>query len=119
LTETARTITRQTTSPDTWVVSWTNMANGDTGFPLQMPGSSDRSVQVTGEFGAGGTVNIIGSNDGVNYSVLTDPQGNALTFTSSKIEAITEATAYIKPYVANGDETTDVNVYILVKGQVV
>lgn len=118
MTETSRTITRQVTSPDSWVVSWTNMAVGDTGYPLQMPGSSDRSVQVSGDFGSGGAVNILGSNDGTNYSILTDPQGNALTFTTSKIEAITEATAYIKPQVATGDGTTNINVHMLVKGQV-
>ncbi len=94
---------------------WANMANADVGDPVEMPGSADRSVQVTGTFGAGGNLRILGSNDGVNYSVLTDPQGNALDFTSSKIEAVIELTRFIKPQVTAGDGTTSLTVSLLVK----
>ena len=89
------------------------MANGDQGDNLEMAENADRSVQVSGTFGAGGTVLIEGSLDGVNFYSLTDPQGNALSFTSAKIEAITEIVRYIRPRVSNGDGTTSVNVMIL------
>jgi hypothetical protein len=99
------------------VVSWNHLAAGDDGTPLEMPGSSDRSAQVTGTFGAGGTVVIEGSNDGVNYATLTDPQGNLISITSAKIEAIMELVRYIRPRVTVGDGTTDLSVAILVMGR--
>src|SRR5687768_10491786 len=78
------------------VVVWTGLtkATDDTGDPMSVPGFSDRSVQVEGTFGAGGSCRIEGSNNGVNYRVLTDPQGNALDITAAKIEAVVEATKY-------------------------
>jgi len=97
------------------VITWTLLANGDSGSILEMPGSSDRSVQVTGTFGVGGNLRIEGSNDGTNYSVLTDPQGNALDFTATKIEAVLELTRYIRPRVTAGDGTTSITVSMLVK----
>jgi hypothetical protein len=83
-----------------------------------MPAANDRSVQVTGTFGSGGTLLIEGSNDGgVTWGTLNDPQGSALSFTSSKIEAIQELTAMIRPRVSAGDGTTALAVYVLVRGQ--
>jgi len=95
--------------------SWANMANGDTGVPIAMPGSSDRSVQVEGTFGAGGSCTIEGSNDGVNYRPLTDPQGNNLVFTAAKIELVMELVAYIRPHITAGDGSTSLTVSMLVK----
>lgn len=86
----------------------------DTGQALQMGGSTIRSVQITGTFGAGGTVVLEGSNDGTNYVTLTDPQGNALSKTAAGIEAIQEITRYIRPRVTAGDGTTDLDVTMLV-----
>lgn len=68
---------------------------------------ADRSVQVTGTFGAGGNLNIEGSNDGgTTAAILTDPQGNALSFTATKIEQITEVCELVRPKVSAGDGTT-------------
>jgi len=96
--------------------SWTGLTNAttDDGEPIgtDYAGYSDRSVQVIGTFGVGGTVRIEGSLDGTNYAVLTDPQGNALDITSAKIEAISEAVLYMRPRVTGGDGTTSLSVYI-------
>lgn len=114
---TSRVIAKIPTAPNrAWVVSWSSMANGDDGEPLQNPGSSDRSVQVTGTFGAGGTVVIEGSNDGTTYKTLTDPQGNALSFTAASLEAIQEVTRYVRPRVTAGDGTTSLTVTICMTG---
>lgn len=95
------------------VVAWEEIPNGDSGAPLEMPGSNVRSVQVGGTFGAGGTVVIEGSNDGTNYVTLTDPQGNAISKTSAAIEAIQEVPRYIRPRVTAGDGTTAVDVHLI------
>ncbi len=43
---------------------WLGLANGDSGSPMELPAFADKSVQVTGIFGAGGELSIEGSNDG-------------------------------------------------------
>lgn len=98
-------------------VKWTGLANGDDGAPVRMENWPDKSVQVVGTFGTGGSVNIEGSIDGTNYAVLTDPQGNALTFTATKIEAISELVGYIRPRVTAGDGTTSLAVHIIMGGR--
>ena len=95
------------------IVQWTGLLNGDDGGPAELPGYADRTVQVTGTFGAGGTIVIEGSVDGINYVTLTDPQGNALSKTAAFLEAISEAVRYIRPRVTAGDGTTSLVCTIL------
>lgn len=113
---TALTITRVPSAYNrAWVVSW-NLSNSEAGDPFENPGSSDRSVQVGGTFGVGGAVVLEGSNDGTNYRTLTDPQGNALSFTSAGLEAISEVTRYVRGRVTAGDGTTAITVHLCVTG---
>ena len=48
--------------------------------------------------------------DGTNWQTLTDPQGNVISKTSASIEAITEATRFVRPRVSAGDGTTSLAV---------
>lgn len=91
-------------------VVWTGLLNGDDGAPFEGYDWADASVQISGTFGVGGSVNITGSNDGTNYVLLTDPQGNAITKTSAAVEQISEGTKYFKPVVTAGDGTTSLTV---------
>jgi hypothetical protein len=99
------------------VISWAGLTQAtlDDGDPVEMPGSADRSAQVIGVLGVGGSVQIQGSNDGVNWAALTDPQGNNLDMASLKIEAISELTRFVRPKVTAGDGTTNLTVLLLVK----
>lgn len=85
--------------------SWT-LANGDIGLPMPFIDFADRTVQVEGTFGVGGTCVIEGSNDGTNYRTLHDPQGVALSITSGQISTITQVTRWIRPRCTAGDGTT-------------
>lgn len=87
---------------------WAAQANGDDGTPLGPDWSNypDRSVQVTGTFGAGGSVSWEGSNDGSNWAVLTTPAGGAVTFTAAGLKQVLEGTLYSRPHVTAGDGTT-------------
>lgn len=87
----------------------------DSGAPLEIPGALRCSVQVTGTPGTNGTLLIEGSNDGTNYATLSDPQGNALSFTSAKIEEVLEAVRYIRPKISNGDGSTSLTCTLLVR----
>jgi hypothetical protein len=99
------------------IYSWTpiTFTGSDVGLPIEMPGSADRTVQVTGTLGAAGSVRIEGSMDGVTYHVLTDPQGNALDVNALKIETIMEVVRYIRPRITAGDGTTSLTVQILMR----
>jgi len=110
------TLTQTKTTNDHYHTTvWTTLLNGDTGSPLSLVGSADRSVQINGTFGAGGTIIIEGSNDGVNYVILTDPQGNTLSKTAAAIEAVLELTKWIRPRVSAGDGTTSLTVTLIAR----
>jgi hypothetical protein len=97
------------------IVQWTPLANSDSGTPVEMANFSDRSVQVTGTFGAGGTIVIEGSIDGTNYVTLSDPSSTALSKTAAFLEAILEVVRYIRPRVTAGDGTTSLTCTMIFK----
>jgi hypothetical protein len=85
----------------------------DSGIAIECLDYADRTVQITGTFGAGGSITMQGSNDGTNWFALTDLQGNAITKTASAMELITEAPLYLRPLVTAGDGTTSLTVKLL------
>lgn len=86
---------------------WTGLLNGDDGAPIEWPDYADRSIQCQGTPGAAGNLRWEGSNDGSNYVVLTDPQGNNLDITATgRLEQLQELTRYMRPRVTAGDGTT-------------
>lgn len=98
------------------IATWADMPNSEDGSPIELGNFADRSVQVVGTFGVAGNVRIEGSINGADYAPLTDPQGNALDFTSPKIEAISELVRYVRPRVTAGDGTTSITVSMFLKG---
>lgn len=103
----------QTGSVNQWRIQWPATPNGNTGSPLTIAGSfADRTVQVGGTFGSSGTAVIEGSNASSTgpYVTLTDPLGNALSFTAAGLKQITELPQFIRPNITNGDGTTAIDV---------
>lgn len=97
------------------VVTWALLtAANAVGAAIEMPGSSDRSVQIDGTFDSA-TVVLQGSNDGETWFTLTDPQGNAISKTSAALEMISELTRYIRPSTSGGGGSQSVNVRVLLK----
>jgi len=87
-----------------------------TGAPIQMAEYADRTIHVKGTFGAAATIVWEGSNDGVTYVTLTDPQGNALSKTAEAIETVMEVTRFARPRLASGgDGSTDIDVIVLLR----
>lgn len=87
----------------------------DEGLPAEFCRFSDRSIQVVGTWGVGGSLTMYGSNNGTHYYPLTDGQGNAITKTADALEQITELTQYIKPAITAGDITTSLTVVALLR----
>lgn len=97
------------------LVTWSGLLNGDTGAPVCLADFPDKSVQVKGTFGAGGSVSMEGSNDGgTTWAALHDPQGNALAQTAASVELIAEHTLLVRPNVTAGDGTT--NLVVMLSG---
>ncbi len=98
-------------------VTWTGLTKttDDTGAPVDLVQYGDRSVHVSGTFGAGGSCRIQGSNNGTSFAVLTDPQGNDINVTVEKIEAVQELTGKIRPLVTAGDVTTSLTVAMVAR----
>lgn len=99
------------------LVTWTGLLNGDTGAPVFLPEHGDRSVQVTGTFGVGGTCVFQGNNDDpditpvpVNYYSLTDPALTVISFTAAGGETVLDPTVFVRPNVTAGDGTTSLTV---------
>ena len=97
------------------LVTWAGLLNGDSGTEAQWCDYADRCIQVTGTFGTGGSLTLQGSNDGTNWGALADPQGNALTFTATKLEQALELPRYVRPIVTAGDGTTSLTCTILMR----
>lgn len=95
---------------DSALVTWAGLLNGDTGGPVDLPAFPDRTFQVIGTFGVGGSVTMEGSNAGAVYAALTDPQGNAITKTAAAIETVVETPKFSRPNVTAGDGTTSITV---------
>lgn len=104
-------------NPNVARVTWSGLLNGDSGAPVAMPEYPDRTAHITGTFGVGGSINLEGSNDLTTetptYTVITDPQANAITKTAAAIEAVLEAPYLIRPNVTAGDGTTSLVVKML------
>lgn len=99
------------------VYFWNSLANGDDGTPVEASGTfPDKSIQVLGTFGAGGTIILEGSNLPNNsaWATLNDPQGNALSFTAANLEQVLEQTRWVRPRVTAGDGTTSLQAYLFV-----
>ncbi len=102
------TYTKTVISPGPVLITWAAIGDGDTGAPVELLEFVDRAVQVEGSF-AGGTCEIQGSIDGVNWRTLTDPQGNTLTITAGRIEQITELVRYLRPAVTGAGAAIEVH----------
>lgn len=97
-----------------WTVS--GLLNGDQSSSHSGSRLSDKTVQVLGVFGTGGSVNIEGSNDGgTTWAILNDSrgEGSALTFTAADVRVVNEVPDLIRANVTAGDGTTSLTVIIL------
>jgi len=103
-------------NPPAWSYQWGPMQLNDVGGALPDVWSfADRSVQVEGTFGSGGTCSVEGSNDGATYRTLNDVFGNALSMTAAGIKEINEVTRYLRPHITAGDGSTSLTVTMFLR----
>lgn len=96
-------------------ITWTGLLNGDQGAAMELAAYSDQSVQVFGTFGVSGKCTMQGSNNGTNWSTLSDPQGVVLELTTATVKAVVELVRYVRPNIVAGDGTTSLTVVMVAK----
>lgn len=114
--------TRIATSHDgtVWLYQWANLALNDTGQILVIGSHSDKTVHVTGTWGAAGLVKMQGSNEtdpetATNLDPLNDPTGAVLSLTSAApLKAVLEHPYMMRPNVTAGDGTTSLTVRLMI-----
>lgn len=100
------------------VYQWTLDTSDRNGEYIEVPDHADRSIQVTGTFGASAQVVVDGSNDGgSNGAELNDPQGDPIALTGASIAQIQEATHKVRPRLESGDGSTSVVCSMFVRAQ--
>lgn len=103
------------------VIQWTPLTQTglDTGQAYDDFGNTDRSIQLNGVLGAAGACVIEGSNDNVNYFLLKDQGGAAMTLTALGIYGFQPGLLprFIRPRITAGDGTTSLTVILLARRQ--
>lgn len=96
------------------VASWAPMtqSGSDVGAPVSFAEYSDKTFQVFGTFGAGGAVLMEGSNDGTNWSALSNRQGTNMSFTANGLNTSQDKPVWVRPRVTGGDGTTSLTVIV-------
>lgn len=97
-----------------YVFTWGGLAAGETGDAVEFVSYVDRSFQVTGTFG-GASIVLEGSNNGTDYEILNDPQGNQISLSAHGLKQVEEVTRYVHPRVVGGDGTTNLAVNLLAR----
>ena len=80
---------------------WSNLSSGDVGAAIDFTRYQDKTVQVNiGTLGSG-VMSIEGSNDGVKWAALKEPDGTAITGinTDGEIFALLENPGRVRPNV--------------------
>lgn len=103
--------------PGTVVVLWAGMNNGDDGAPFPCSQYPDKSVQVYGNFGTGGTLSVQGalhpSSNNYVWGNLEDGSGTTLAFNAAKgnnaVDTVQPNVMAIRPIVGAGDANTNLN----------
>ncbi len=96
------------------VIQWPDIGMSGIGKQYGLKSEIPKSIQVEGNFSGIGIL-IEGSNTGVGWSVLHNPNGNPLLFYDSGIQGIGEFTRLIRPSTVGGEAESKITITLLVK----
>jgi hypothetical protein len=99
------------------LVTWEGATNGgtpDTFAPIEIQRRPYTiMVEAAGTFGASASIALHGSLDGVNYYALDDADGTAIALASAGLASGRDGVRFLKPVLASGDGSTDIDVKVL------
>ena len=95
---------------------WTDYSTADTATPIKLQNMQGLagSVQVTGTFG-GATITLQVSNDGTNYTTLSDSTAAAISLTAAGMREFSTAALWLKP-TSSGGTADNVTVTVVLRG---
>lgn len=103
---------------DAVAFTWSTLTTTNaTGVPASYSAYGDRTVQISGTWGSGGTAVLEGSLDGVTYFTLTDFTGAAISLSADGLRSVSEAVLYVRPAVTAGDGTTSLTAVVFMRGK--
>lgn len=105
-----------TTIPGVPRVIWSGIITGDTIVPFTLTRQAGlaAAVQFTGTFG-GASVKLQVSNDGTNWSDVSDIRGTSTSVTAAGYFELSVSGAYIQPVVTGG-AANSINVTVVLRG---
>lgn len=109
----------KTTTQNSSVVArlWEGLTQGDVGERFAFSQYTDKTVHIYGDFGAGATATLRGSNvpdadanNADHWLPLTDAQANAITKTAAALEVVLESPLWVSPIVTGTPATANITV---------
>ncbi len=98
-------------------IKWTAITEADTGGPVEIGNARSATVTFSGTFDGATDFELVGSDDGVTYSILDDIVGNPIdTIAAALTVQIGALPRYIGVNRTAGGATTDVDVTLTLKG---
>lgn len=95
------------------LVLWEGMTANGSGDPVSFPEHYEAYVQIVGTWDTA-TMVLEGSLDGTNYTTLDDIEASAISLTSgSAVLKLRDVPLKIRPTLSSVDESTDLDVYLL------
>jgi hypothetical protein len=102
-------------------VRWTGLLNADSGGPIDYPDYPDRSIEIRGTVGVGGSIQLEGSNfqapsADADYSIMEDAQGVDIVETAiTDHDTVGDLALWMRPRVTAGDGTTNFTVDMILR----
>jgi hypothetical protein len=94
-------------------ILWEGLLQGDDGSPVEVSQFLDKTCHSDGSYSGAGAITMQGSNNGSAWYTLADATGMAVLLTSDAVGFhIAQSPRYLRPLVADGDGSTDIDVLL-------
>lgn len=99
--------------------TWASIPNGEASAAAVLANYALASAQVSGTFGAAGSIQLEGSNDGVTWAILKDINGTQAIWTAGAktVYLFYDGPIYIRPNCTGGDGTTSFTMVVSARKQ--
>lgn len=96
------------------MITWSGLTQttNDVGAAVSESWRGEKTFQVFGTFGSSGALLIEGSNNGTDWSPLSNRQGTNMSFTAAGFNRSQDQPVYVRPRVTGGDGTTNLTVAV-------
>lgn len=94
---------------------WTGLLMGDEGAPLQVDEFHFITLHGFGAFDGSANLNILGSNDGINFAVTKKHDVGSMILTAASVEKMLTEPRFIKPTITSGNGSTNIDCWVILR----